>query len=69
MSPPYLIGSGGLDVAGPRALIREEPPVTTERVPSGIARLDAMLGGGYFRGASVRVIEFPGTAKSPLSGA
>lgn len=66
---PFLIGSGGMEVAGPRTLIREEPPVTTERVPSGVERLDTMLGGGYFRGASVLITGFPGTAKTTLSGA
>jgi len=66
---PFLIGGGGLEVASPRALNHAEPPVTKERVPSGIARLDAMLGGGYFRGASILITGFPGTAKTTLSGA
>jgi circadian clock protein KaiC len=43
--------------------------VTTERVSSGVERLDTMLGGGYFRAASVLITGFPGTAKSTLSGA
>ena len=34
-----------------------------------MARLDTMLGGGYYRGASVLITGFPGTAKSTLSGA
>ena len=32
-------------------------------------RLDTMLGGGYYRGASVLITGFPGTAKTTLSGA
>jgi len=42
---------------------------TQERVSSGVARLDTMLGGGYYRGASVLITGFPGTAKTTLSGA
>jgi circadian clock protein KaiC len=34
-----------------------------------VPRLDVMLGGGYYRGASVLITGFPGTAKSTLSGA
>ncbi len=66
---PFLIGGGGLEVAGTGSLGQEERPVTTERVSSGVKRLDGMLGGGYFRGASVLITGFPGTAKSTLSGA
>jgi circadian clock protein KaiC len=66
---PFLIGDGGLEVAGPRKLSWAAAPVTTERVSSGVARLDTMLGGGYYRGASVLITGFPGTAKSTLAGA
>lgn len=50
---PFLIG-GSLAVAGPAAF-SAEAPAATERVASGIARLDAMLGGGYFARASVLI--------------
>ena len=43
--------------------------MSSERVSSGVARLDTMLGGGYYRGASVLITGFPGTAKTTLSGA
>jgi len=43
--------------------------VTSERVSSGVTRMDTMLGGGYYRGASVLITGFPGTAKTTLSGA
>lgn len=69
---PFLIGSEGLEVAGARGLGqvgRVEAPVSSERVSSGVERLDTMLGGGYYRGASVLITGFPGTAKSTLSGA
>jgi circadian clock protein KaiC len=38
-------------------------------VTTGVERLDTMLGGGYYRAASVLITGFPGTAKTTLSGA
>jgi circadian clock protein KaiC len=66
---PFLIGTHGLEVAVARTLGRVDASVTTERVSSGVKRLDTMLGGGYYRGASVLITGFPGTAKTTLSGA
>lgn len=66
---PFLIGKGGFEVAVTRTLGRGDAEVTNERVSSGVARLDTMLGGGYYRGASVLITGFPGTAKTTLSGA
>jgi circadian clock protein KaiC len=66
---PLLIGAGGLEVAGAAAINRTAITTTMERVSSGVARLDTMLGGGYFRGASVLLTGVPGTAKSTLAGA
>ncbi len=66
---PFLIGKSGLEVAVARTLAQNSAKVTNERVSSGIARLDTMLGGGYYRGASVLITGFPGTAKTTLSGA
>jgi circadian clock protein KaiC len=66
---PLLIGPGGIEVAGSCELDRATVPVTAKRVSSGVKRLDTMLGGGYYRGASVLITGFPGTAKSILSGA
>lgn len=42
--------------------------VTDERISSGIPRLDAMLAGGYHRGANILISGAPGTAKSTLAG-
>ncbi len=42
---------------------------STERISSGVSRLDGMLGGGYYRGAAVLLSGAPGTAKTTLSGA
>ena len=66
---PFLIGASGLEVAIQHTLGRVNANVTSERVSSGVARLDTMLGGGYYRGASVLITGFPGTAKTTLSGA
>ncbi len=66
---PFLIGPGGLEVAGVREPGALGAPVTMERISSGVPRLDTMLDGGYYRGASVLITGSPGTAKSTLSGA
>jgi circadian clock protein KaiC len=66
---PFLIGRTGFEVAVTRTLGRGGAEVTNERVASGVERLDTMLGGGYYRGASVLITGFPGTAKTTLSGA
>ncbi|HYK03124.1 MAG TPA: circadian clock protein KaiC [Thermoanaerobaculia bacterium] len=66
---PFLIGKGGFEVAVTRTLGRGNAEVTNERVSSGVQRIDTMLGGGYYRGASVLITGFPGTAKTTLSGA
>ncbi len=66
---PFLIGSTGVEVAVARTLGRKDAETTDERVSSGVKRLDTMLGGGYYRGASILITGFPGTAKTTLSGA
>jgi circadian clock protein KaiC len=66
---PFLIGKSGFEVAGARTLSRVDAKVIKERVSSGVDRLDTMLGGGYYRGASVLITGVPGTAKTTLSGA
>jgi circadian clock protein KaiC len=65
----FLIGREGIEVPVPRRLPREHAAVTGERVSSGVARLDTMLGGGYYRGATVLITGYSGTAKTTLSGA
>jgi circadian clock protein KaiC len=66
---PFVIGHTGFDVAVSRTLGGVDAKVTNERVTSGVKRLDTMLGGGYYRGASILITGFPGTAKTTLSGA
>jgi len=64
---PFLIGAHGFSVL-PITSLQLDHQVTTQRVPTGIARLDEMLGGlGYFRGSSVLVSGAPGTGKSSIA--
>jgi circadian clock protein KaiC len=65
---PFLIGAHGFSVL-PITSLQLDHPVSMQRVPTGIARLDEMLGGqGYFRGSSVLVSGSPGTGKSSIAG-
>jgi circadian clock protein KaiC len=66
---PFIIGNAGFDVAGSRTPAKSHATVTDERISSGVKRLDTMLGGGYYRGSSILITGFPGTAKTTLSGA
>jgi circadian clock protein KaiC len=52
---PFLIDEDGISVL-PVTSLGLQHVVTTDRIPTGITRLDAMLGGkGFFRGSSVLV--------------
>ncbi len=63
----YLIRRGGLLVF-PRLVASErEIEPRLERIASGIAELDALLGGGLDRGSSTLIIGAPGTGKSSLA--
>ncbi len=66
---PIVIGSNGIDVAYTDPTAPRRAPVSAERIQSGVPGLDTMLGGGYFRGASVLITGAPGTAKTTLCGA
>ena len=64
---PFLIDANGMHVL-PLTSLRLNHPASTERVSTGIARLDAMLGGeGYYRGSSVLISGTAGTGKTSLS--
>lgn len=62
---PMTISRRGVAVLGP-SLVLSDRPMTQERVSSGLADLDEMLSGGYYRGSSILVSGAPGTAKSSL---
>jgi len=66
---PFLIGKSGFEVAVAGLPGSVEFEMSGERVSSGVERLDTMLGGGYYRGASVLITGFSGTAKTTLGGA
>jgi len=66
---PFVIGDTGFNVAISRILGQLDAKVTQERVSSRVKRLDTMLGGGYYRAATVLITGVPGTAKTTLSGA
>jgi circadian clock protein KaiC len=64
---PVSFGPAGMTVAAPEpAEIRHE--ASTERVSTGFQRLDAMLGGGLFRGTGTLITGVPGTSKTTLAG-
>ena len=64
---PFLIGDHGFLVL-PITSLKLDHGAPLERVPTGVAKLDEMLGGkGYFRGSSVLVSGSPGTGKSSLA--
>jgi circadian clock protein KaiC len=65
---PFLIGARGISVL-PVTSLGLDHPASTERVSSGIAALDTMLGGGVFRGASVLISGSSGTGKSSVGAA
>lgn len=64
---PFLIGVHGFSVLPITSLLLDHQ-VSSQRVPTGITRLDDMLGGkGVFRGSSVLVSGSPGTGKSSVA--
>ena len=64
---PFLIDETGINVL-PITSVGLNHIASTERISSGVPRLDAMLGGkGYFRGSSILVTGTAGTGKSTLA--
>ncbi len=63
---PFVIGQTGIEVAA-FGMDAPEVQVSTERISTGVERLDTMFGGGYLRGTSVLITGAPGTAKSSLA--
>ena len=64
---PFLIDEDGIAVLPVTALSLNHA-VSSERVSTGIARLDTMMGGkGYYRGTTVLVSGTAGSGKSSLS--
>ncbi len=63
---PFLIDEGGLAVL-PITSLGLAHDVSSERVPSGIPRLDAMLAGGVYKGSSILVSGTAGTGKTSIA--
>jgi circadian clock protein KaiC len=64
---PYLIDETGFSIL-PVTTLGLDYAVSSERVSTGIPRLDGMLGGqGYYRGSSVLVSGTAGTGKTSLA--
>ncbi len=64
---PFLIDRDGLSVLPVTSLMLQHP-ASSERVSSGLAPLDAMLGGeGFYRGSTVLVSGTSGTGKTTLA--
>lgn len=61
---PFLIDEGGISVL-PLTSVGLDYNVSSERISTGIPRLDTMLGGkGYFRGSSILLSGTAGTGKT-----
>ena len=64
---PFLINEKGISVL-PITSVGLDHEISTERISTGIPRLDTMLGGeGYFRGSSVLITGTAGTGKSTIA--
>ena len=64
---PFLINENGFSVL-PISSMGLAHDVSSERISTGVPRLDAMMGGkGYFRGSSILISGTAGTGKSSLA--
>jgi circadian clock protein KaiC len=64
---PFLIGDSGVSVL-PITSAGLQHAVSTDRVSTGVARLDSMLGdGGFYKGSTVLINGTAGTGKSTLA--
>jgi circadian clock protein KaiC len=64
---PFLIGEQGLSVL-PITSLGLNHDVSSERISTGVPRLDAMLSGrGFFRGSSILLTGTPGTGKTIIA--
>jgi circadian clock protein KaiC len=63
---PFLIDEDGISIL-PITSMGLQHSVSSERMPTGISRLDAMLGGGYYKGSTVLVSGTAGSGKSSMA--
>ena len=64
---PMSFGPSGIEVGGTQTADIAHK-ASSERLSVGFDPLDAMLGGGVFRGSSTLITGMPGTAKTTLAG-
>jgi len=64
---PLNFGLSGIEVGAIKP-VDIEHKASTERLSAGFDGLDAMLGGGLFRGTSTLITGVPGTSKTTLAG-
>src|ERR1019366_134951 len=65
---PFLIDEHGISVL-PISSLALDQAAPAERVSTGIARLDGMLGGkGFYRGSSILISGTSGTGKTSVAG-
>ncbi|RFF27787.1 MULTISPECIES: ATPase domain-containing protein [unclassified Wenzhouxiangella] len=64
---PMVMNSRGIQLPYVTAPGEWRAKADTERVSTGIERLDKLLGGGLYRGSSLLISGRPGTAKSTLA--
>ncbi len=62
---PFLISVHGFEVL-PVTAVSLDYGASSERLPTGVPRLDRMLSGGLYRGSTVLVSGAPGTGKSTV---
>lgn len=65
---PFLIDEAGISV-WPVTSVQVEREISNERIPTGIERLDTMLGAGYSRGSSILLSGMAGTGKTSIAAA
>jgi circadian clock protein KaiC len=63
----YTIRTGGIEVFPRLVAVEDRRLLELERLPTGIASLDALLGGGVERGTSTLLVGAAGTGKSSLA--
>jgi circadian clock protein KaiC len=63
---PFLIGDEGISVL-PITSLKNDHKASSERISTGIPRLDAMLGGrGFYRGSTILLTGPPGSGKTSV---
>jgi circadian clock protein KaiC len=65
---PLVLSASGIEIDAPRTTEMQQR-IFSERISSGVARLDTMLDGGYLRGTCTLISGAPGTSKTSLAGA